>query len=144
MGKNYQLYEKAVAKDDDCQLCIVIGEALDQLEKNYPALYAEMVAPIEKLAYCIPKDEAEKIVRNMKPRGQYWSYDDVANFLKDKGITTDIVDYYLVMNMAYNDYYSTAATYGLQKDAEFYFSLAKDFIQDPDAKPHKVSKYFMD
>lgn len=144
MGKNYQLYEKAQEKDTGCELCVVIGDALDQLEKNYPSLYAEMVAPIEKIAYCIPKDEAERIVRNMKPRGQYWSYSDIEEFLKGKGITTGITDYYLVMNMAYNDYYSTAAMYGLQKDAEFYFSLAKDFIEDPDAKPHKVSKYFTD
>lgn len=144
MGKNYQLYEMAKEKDTDCQLCVVVGEMLDHLEKEYPAVYKEMVAPIEKLAYCIPKDEAERIVRNMKPRGQYWSYTDIENFLKDKGVTTDIVDYYMVMNMAYNDYYGTAAAYGLQKDPEFYFSIAKDFIQDPDAKPHKVSKYFMD
>lgn len=144
MGKNYQIYEKAKEKDHDHKLNVIVSEMLDKLEDKYPALYTEMIEPIEKLAYCIPKEEAESIVRNMRPRGQYWSYDDIKGYCESKGITDDIVDYYLVMNMMYNDYYSTAATYGLQKDAEFYFSLAKDFIQDPDAKPHKVEKYFMD
>ena len=43
-----------------------------------------------------------------------------------------------------NDYYDTAKVFGLQDDAECYFNLAEDFIEDPDAKPLKVEKYFLD
>ena len=43
-----------------------------------------------------------------------------------------------------NDYYDTAKVFGLQNDAEFYLNLAKDFIEDPAAKPLKVEKYFLD
>lgn len=31
----------------------------------------------------------------------------------------------------------------LQDDPEFFFSLARDFIEDADAKPLKVEKYFL-
>ena len=48
------------------------------------------------------------------------------------------------MNMIYNDYCDTAKLYNLQNDPEFFFSLARDFIEDPDAKPLKVEKYFLD
>ena len=37
---------------------------------------------------------------------------------------------------------NTAQKYGLQSDVEFYWSLTCDFIDDPDATPHKVAKYF--
>lgn len=52
------------------------------------------------------------------------------------------MDFYGI-SMVYNDYYDTAKTFGLQNDPEFYFSLAKDFIDDPNAKPLKVEKYFL-
>ena len=39
---------------------------------------------------------------------------------------------------------NTAVMVGMQNDDEFYFSLACDFINDPDAKPFKVEKYFLD
>lgn len=51
--------------------------------------------------------------------------------------------YYLCMNMAYNDYYKTAESVGKGEDPEFYFSIARDFINDADAKDFKVEKYFL-
>lgn len=45
--------------------------------------------------------------------------------------------------MVYNDFMNTARAYGMQNDVDFFFSLAKDFIEDPDAKPLKVEKYFL-
>lgn len=41
-----------------------------------------------------------------------------------------------------NDYSRTAKIIG-QDDADFYFNLAYDFINDEDAKPDKIAKYFM-
>ena len=46
------------------------------------------------------------------------------------------------MNMTYNDYMNTAITFGLKDNPDFFYSLAKDFINDADAAPYKVEKYF--
>lgn len=143
MGKNFELYKTAKEKDSDEQLNIVIADILDTLQREYPNFYNTIVTPLEDMAYSISKDEAERIVRNMKPRGQQWSYGEVAALCESKGITEHLVDYYLAINMAYNDYYPTAAMFGLQKNPEFFFSIAKDFITDADAEPHKVSMYFI-
>lgn len=121
-------------------------ELLEMMQWWYDATDAKMKREVceqlKKLAYRIPLDEAEQIVRAMRPRGQYWSYNQVKDFLATKKITTGCVDYYLVMNMAYNDFYYTAQNFGLQNEVEFYYSLAKDFIEDPDASPYKVERYF--
>jgi hypothetical protein len=45
--------------------------------------------------------------------------------------------------MTYNDFSRTARQYNLDIP-EFYFDLSTDFINDPDAKKHKVQKYFLD
>lgn len=144
MSKHHDLYHMAQDKDNGDVLCCAVAKILDKMESTNPALYAECVQYLEDVAFSISKDEAVKIVRAMEPYGQKWSYNDVEKYLTEKGIEGQTCDYYLCMNMAYNDYHDTASMYSLENDTEFYFSLAKDFIDDPDAKPHKIAKYFCD
>ena len=142
MGKNKELYESAQQKDDSGMLCCAVSGMLDTLERNNPKMYMEFVEKLENIAYSIPYVESERIVKNMSPKGQHLGYNEIEKLCNSKGITECINEYYLVMNMVYNDYYNTAHKYGLQNDADFYWSLACDFIDDPDATPHKVAKYF--
>lgn len=116
--------------------------AMEILERSNPSAYREFIDKLEGMAYSITKAEAETIVRAMRPKGQMWSYDQVKELINSKGIMEGCVDWYLVMNMCYNDYYNTAKTYGLQNDVNFYFNLAQDFITDMDAGKHKVARYF--
>lgn len=143
MGKYRELVTKAMDKGFAEESWQVTDEFMDMLCKKYPALYDDIIDKLECLAYKIPKDEAENIVRRMSPRGQYWTFNQAKEFVQNHGVTHDWINWYLVLNMVYNDYYDTAKTFGLQNDPEFYFSLAKDFIDDPDAKPLKVEKYFL-
>ena len=144
MGKYCELMTKVLSKGVDDEVWAVSEAMLDKLSRKDPSLYGEYIEQLEHLAYRNPRDEAERIVRNMRPKGQYWSYQQVMDLVKSKGITSDWVNWYLVMNMVYNDFCGTAKHYGLHNDPEFFFHLAKDFIEDPDAKPMKVEKYFMD
>ena len=106
------------------------------------AKYDLLVDEMETLYYCIEPQEAEAIVRAMKPFGQTWSRSEVESFVKDKGVEGRFCEWYLAMNMARNDYYNTAKMVGKQDDADFYYSIARDFIMDPDGVKHKVGKYF--
>lgn len=144
MGRYCDLMTKILDKGVDDEVWAVSEDMLNKLSRKDPALYNEFIEQLEHLAYRIPKDEAEQIVRNMRPKGQYWTYSQVMDLVKSKGITGDWINWYLVMNMVYNDFCGTAKAYGMQNDTEFYYHLAKDFIEDPDAKPMKVEKYFMD
>lgn len=116
--------------------------AFDALEKSNPHAYRDIMDKMENKAYELSYGESEAIVKRMRPKGQVWSMDRIKEFLQPKGITTDICKWYLVMNMCYNDYYNTAKVYGLQNETDFYYYLARDFIEDIDAEPHKVAKYF--
>lgn len=137
-----ELYKSAAEKDDGEKMCYAVAHMLDEIASTNPRVYERCKNFLEEVAYSIPKPQAEMIVRNMSPRGQKWSYAEIEDFIKSKGIEGKCVEYYLTMNMVYNDFYDTAVQYGHQKDPEFYFSLAKDFINDPDAKPYKVERYF--
>lgn len=144
MGKYRELISKAMEKGNAEEAWDIADEAMERLKKKHPELYDDLMEDLEGLAYKIPAEEAEQIVRAMRPKGQNWSLQQVRDLLHSKGIEGHCVNWYLVMNMCYNDYYDTAKAYGLQSDEDFYFSLAKDFIDDPDAKPYKVEKYFCD
>ena len=142
MGKHHDMYTAAQQKDDSNLVCCAVAEMLDTLERINPKLYKEMVDRLETVAYNIPYEEAERIVRMMTPKGPHWGYNEIEKLCNSKGVTSDITTFYLVMNMVYNDYYNTAHKYGLQNDVEFFWSLASDFIMDADAPSHKVAKYF--
>lgn len=116
--------------------------AFEILAKEEPKVYEQLIAQLEILAHSIGEEEAISKVRNMKPFGQAWSIEQISEMMQNRNISGNVVDWYLVVNMCYNDYYNTAKQYGLQNDENFYFNLAKDFIEDPDAEPFKVARYF--
>lgn len=144
MSKYRELVRMAMDKGFEEETWDLADDMVAQLCKRCPELYNEFMEDLEHIAYKITAEEAERIVRAMRPKGQYWSMSQIKEYLSTKGIDTKCVSWYLVMNMMYNDYCDTAKLYGLSGDTEFFFSLSKDFINDPDAKPHKVEKYFLD
>ena len=144
MGRYCELITKLIDKGVGDEVWTISEDMLNKLSRKDPMMFDEYMDKLERLAYRIPKDEAERIVRAMRPKGQYWSYTQVMDLVKSKGVTGDWVNWYLVMNMVYNDFCATAKHFGLQNDVEFFYHLAKDFIEDPDAKPMKVEKYFLD
>lgn len=52
----------------------------------------------------------------------------------------DPYEWYVALNAMYSDHCETAKKYGMDKP-DFYASLAKDFLMDKDAGPHKLRKY---
>ena len=144
MGRYCELMTKLIDKGVGDEVWTISEDMLNKLARKDPMMFDEYMDKLERLAYRIPKDEAERIVRAMRPKGQYWSYTQVMDLVKSKGVASDWVNWYLVMNMVYNDFCATAKHFGLQNDVEFFYHLAKDFIEDPDAKPMKVEKYFLD
>lgn len=146
MGKHYEdlnrLYDKL--QDPDTRKCFFesMDNYLEDMERKYPAMYDHAVQKIEETVCAIDLPAAKAIVAKMYPRGQQWSFEDVKKVMQENGVQGNDINYYLVMNMMYNDYYDTATAFGLQRDPSFFFMLTKNFIEDPDAKPLKVEKYF--
>lgn len=121
----------------------IVACAMAKIKERMPDLYHETMHQLKEIAYEISPEEARQIVKGMRPYGQKWDYDTIRTFLAAKGITSDTCKYYLSMNMAYNDYHKTAETVNKGEDPEFYFSIARDFINDADGKEFKVEKYFL-
>lgn len=134
-----KVYEKSPEK-----LMEIGEEAFKALENADRRKYTELFEKLEDACYTICKEEAEEMVYKMSPYGQKWSNSQVRSVLEQHGESIEkLINWYLVLNMMYNDYRNTAEMFGLSEDTEFYYNLAHDFIYDMDAKSHKVEKYFM-
>jgi hypothetical protein len=51
-------------------------------------------------------------------------------------------EFYTAINMMYSDYCEAAKKLGVDR-ADFYALMAKSFLEDKDAGPHKLQKYMM-
>lgn len=115
----------------------------DYIRDHHPDAYEGFVMEAEEVAYNMSRTDAENLVLAMRPFGQHWSYDEIKSFVTERGVdSNDVCDYYLVMNMMFNDYNRTAKQYAVDRP-EFYYDMAWDFINDEDGPTHKVAKYFM-
>ena len=85
------------------------------------------------------EDMAKEIIDKMKPYGMKWSLTDTEGVRNSYGYS-DIrpVDFWIVMNSAYNDYHDL-----FEENVEWYAKFSKDFIIDPDAIDEKVYCYFI-
>ena len=97
---------------------------------------------IEDILYCINEPEAVDIVHSFKPNGEAFSLDRIREILVKMHVSEEeCIDYYLCMNMFYNDFKMYAENRRLDIQ-EFCFEMSKLFIHDSDAPEHKVSKFF--
>ena len=82
--------------------------------------------------------EAVEIVKNMKPFGMHWEFNQTEKIRQESGFD-DIkpTHFFLVMNQGYNDYYDI-----WRDNLDAYIDYADCFINDEDAIKNKVDVYF--
>jgi len=83
---------------------------------------------------------AGELIAGMRPFGKKWELGDTENVRNSMGPEyADIrpVDFWIVMNSAYNDYNDL-----FKEDASLYARFSKDFIKDEDAVEDKVYYYY--
>ena len=118
-------------------------DVMDMLICNAKETDRELYNHIESLLYemaygkKINKEMADEWVRNMKPRGQHWTMDETTSARHSLGYGLDEVDFYVVSNMMFNDYFD------LVKDNEnMALEMAEDWLKDEDSKDYKLYEYW--
>ena len=108
-------------------------------KENDEDLYEHIENELYEMAYGkkISEEMGKKWVKNMKPVGCHWSIEDTTNVMNDLGFRFDPVDFYVVANMMYNDYYDLT-----KNDEELAINLAKMWLDDKDVKDHKLYNYW--
>ena len=138
-------YIRKIVNDGDRremeELSDILVEVVDIIKKYDEDCYKEYKYKLRKMAYGdeITEEEAKEIVRNMRPEGERWNIEQTSQMQRDYGYENiDSVKFYLVANQGFNDYREVFGD-----NLETYIRYTEAFINDPDAGPHKVEKYFL-
>lgn len=74
-------------------------------------------------------------------RGGHWSMEETEVIRMQRGIDCDSVMFFAAMNMMYSDYCRAAEKTGAAS-IDFYAYMAKAFLDDKDAAPNKLARYY--
>lgn len=85
----------------------------------------------------ITEEKAVEWVKDMKPVGLHWTIDDTTSAMQKMGFNCDRIDFFVVSNMMYNDYFNI-----VKNDEELALKLAYDWLKDEDAKNDKLYEYW--
>ena len=69
MGRYCELMTKLLEKGVDDEVWTISEDMLNKLSRKDPAMFEDYIEKLEHLAYRIPKEEAERIVRNLINNG---------------------------------------------------------------------------
>ena len=140
MIKNY--IEK-ISESRDVSKMNELGDMLEELIYNlkdsHHELYEKYKMELYELAYgkVVSEDMAKKWVKDMQPAGQHWTMEETTTAMQSLGYNANPVDFYVVANMMYNDYYNL-----VKEDEELALKLAYDWLHDEDAKEDKLYCYW--
>ena len=125
--------------EDMNKLGDMLTDIIYDTKESHPDIYKKYKKQLIGMAYNyeIDKELAHEIVEDMKPLGEYWSMDTIASVIGND--THRLEDMYVVMNSLVNDYQNIIKP----DDVETYIKMAHAWLDDVDAKEHKLWKYFI-
>lgn len=117
----------------------MLEELIYSLKEGHHDLYEDYKEELYELAYgkTINSEAATKWVNEMKPVGEHWTIEQTTNAMTSLGYSFNATDFYIVSNMMYNDYNDL-----VKENEELALRLAKDWLDDEDAKEDKLYCYW--
>lgn len=125
---------------ENCEKLVLLHKALKCLEE-YPA-----AADTDSGEDCpLTKAQISSWVGAMEnadgTHGGHWAMEQTEQFRKQRNIDCNPVMFYAAINMMYSDYCKAAEKMGINS-VDFYAYMAKAFLDDKDASPNKLARYY--
>lgn len=126
-------------QEDMEELGDIFSDVMYELKEYNEEDYKEYKSELYEMAFGkkISQEMADKWVKEMQPIGIHWTIEETTNAMQSLGYNFDSVDFFVVANMMYNDYYDL-----IKNDETLALKLAKDWLDDKDAKEDKLYCYW--
>lgn len=145
-GEIMKLIYSGETSFDNCEKLVLLEKALKCLEK-----YEEEREEYEHHEHhehhhnALKKDQVMCWVAAMEnadgTHGGHWTMEQTEQVRKQKNIDCDPLMFYAAINMMYSDY-CKAAEKANASSVDLYVYMAKAFLDDKDAMPHKLARYY--
>lgn len=124
--------------DDLNTLADIVDMSLDKFKEEDADFYDYLETLLYETMYgkVISEEMAHDWVSNMKPRGEHWNIEETSQAMRQLGYNLNKIDFYVVANMMYNDYYNL-----IENDETLALKMAKEWLTDVDVKENKLYNY---
>lgn len=125
--------------EDMKKLGDMLAEIIYDMKESHHELYEDYKMDLYEMAYgkIITREIADKWIETMKPFGKKWTIEETTSAMKSLGSNFRDIDFYVVANMMYNDYYNL-----VKDDETLALKLAHDWLDDEDAIKEKLYCYW--
>ena len=126
-------------QDDMEKLSNMLDILICDLKEEKPKLYKKYKDELYEIANgkILNEEMAYKWVNNMKPVGEHWTIEETTNAMKQMGYNLNNIDFFVVANMMYNDYYDL-----VKEDEELALKLSYMWLNDEDSVKDKLYEYY--
>lgn len=133
-----RIIEKGI-QDDMEKLSDMLDESIHKVKEFDPEWFEKKKLKLYEMAYgkVIDEETAKEWVKSMEPVGIHWTIEETTNAMQNMGYNLDKLQFFVVTNMMYNDYYNI-----VKDNEELALKLAKDWLEDKDAKEDKLYCYW--
>lgn len=117
----------------------MLAEIIYETKDAHHELYEKYKTELYEMAYGkkISEEMAQKWVKAMKPVGLHWTLEETTDAMESLGYSFNDLDFFVVSNMIYNDYFET-----VRDDETLALKLAYQWLKDEDAKDDKLYEYW--
>ena len=132
--------KKSKSVDNLLTLIDVVDMSLDTMKESNPDFYEHLESLLYESVYgkVISEEMAEKWVSSMSPYHMHWTKEQTDSVMKQYAPSLKPIDWFVVLNMMYNDYRNVLDT----DEVDTYAKLAKGWLMDSDAKESKLYCYY--
>lgn len=139
MIKHYmdKIIEKGKQEDME-ELGEIFRDMYEHIEECDPEEAHDIKTKMYEMACgkVITEEMAHEWVNSMLPYHEHWDKETTESVRNERGIEVEPTEWYVVLNMMYNDYFKA-----IQDDTETYIKLAIQWLKDEDAVKDKLYEY---
>lgn len=126
-------------QEDMEELSEMLEDTIYKLKETDPKCYKKYKMKLYEMAYgkVLTEKMAYNWVQEMKPKHEHWTIEETTSAMTSLGYNCNKIDYYVVANMMYNDYYNL-----VKDDEELALKMAYMWLDDEDAVKDKLYEYY--
>ncbi len=126
-------------QEDMEELSDMLDELICDLKDKEVKIYKKYKDRIYEMANgkVLNEEMAYNWVNTMKPKREHWTIEETTNAMRELGYNLNTIDFYVVANMMYNDYYDL-----IKDDEQIALKMAYMWLKDEDSVEDKLYQYY--
>lgn len=112
----------------------------DNLERF--VLLCRAMKYLGRMHHAFTEEDAKEWANQMNPPAR-WTMEQTTAVMTQNGYNHKPCEFWITMNMLFSDYGKTLIKNNMDKP-EIWAAMAHDFLDDPDARPDKLGRYWRD